>query len=132
MAHPTSKRVIYAALIGNLLIAATKFAAAVFTSSAAMLSEAIHSTVDSGNQLLLLFGIRRAARPDYFVTAQQKRLHSVPTQEPRSPDRQSATRRQYQVFIGSAGVSRAPASVQSSKIMIEAMHLSRGRVGLSQ
>jgi divalent metal cation (Fe/Co/Zn/Cd) transporter len=63
MAYPTSKRVIYAALIGNVLIAATKFTAAVFTSSAAMLSEAIHSTVDSGNQLLLLFGIRRAARP---------------------------------------------------------------------
>jgi divalent metal cation (Fe/Co/Zn/Cd) transporter len=58
-----SKLVVYAALGGNTLIAATKFAAAAFTGSAAMLSEAIHSTVDTGNQLLLLHGMRRAARP---------------------------------------------------------------------
>src|SRR5947207_12681947 len=54
MVESSSKRVIYAALTGNLLVAATKFAAAGLTGSAAMLSEAIHSTVDSGNQLLLL------------------------------------------------------------------------------
>jgi divalent metal cation (Fe/Co/Zn/Cd) transporter len=47
----TSKRVIYAALGGNLLVARTKFVAAVLTGRAAMLSEAIYSTVDSGNQL---------------------------------------------------------------------------------
>ncbi|MBT5048870.1 MAG: cation transporter [Rhodospirillaceae bacterium] len=58
-----SKKVIYAALLGNALIAATKFAASVFTGSSAMLSEAIHSLVDTGNQLLLLFGMGRAARP---------------------------------------------------------------------
>lgn len=63
MARSSSKRVIYAALIGNLLVAATKSAAAAFTGSAAMLSEAIHSVVDSGNQLLLLLGMSRAARP---------------------------------------------------------------------
>ena len=58
MARSTSKRVIYAALGGNLLVAMTKFVAAGLTGSAAMFSEAIHSTVDSGNQLLLLLGMR--------------------------------------------------------------------------
>lgn len=63
MASHTSKTVIYAALAGNAAIAAVKFAAAGFTGSAAMLSEAIHSLVDTGNQLLLLFGLRQAAKP---------------------------------------------------------------------
>jgi len=58
-----SKKVIYAALVGNLLIAVTKGAAAAYTGSSAMLSEAIHSLVDTGNQLLLLHGMRRARRP---------------------------------------------------------------------
>jgi len=62
MAHE-SKSTIYAALAGNLAIAVTKFGAAFWTGSAAMLSEAIHSTVDTGNQLLMLYGLRRAARP---------------------------------------------------------------------
>ena len=56
-------KVIIAALIGNALIAVTKFAAAGWTGSSAMLSEAIHSLVDTGNQLLMLHGLRRSKRP---------------------------------------------------------------------
>ena len=58
-----SKKVIYAALIGNALIAITKFAAASMTRSSAMMSEGIHSLVDTGNQVLLLHGIKQSQKP---------------------------------------------------------------------
>jgi cation diffusion facilitator family transporter len=58
-----SRKVIYAALAGNLMIALTKFAAAAWTGSSAMLSEGVHSIVDTSNQILLLYGINRAAKP---------------------------------------------------------------------
>jgi cation diffusion facilitator family transporter len=58
-----SKLVVYAALAGNAAIAVTKVVASALTGSSAMLSEAIHSLVDTGNQGLLLYGMKRAARP---------------------------------------------------------------------
>ena len=59
----SSKKVIYAALAGNSLIAVTKFVAATITGSSAMFSEGIHSLVDTGNQVLLLHGMRKAGKP---------------------------------------------------------------------
>ncbi len=58
-----ARKVVYAALAGNLAIAVTKFIAAAMTGSSAMLSEGVHSVVDTGNQALLLYGMRRAQLP---------------------------------------------------------------------
>jgi cation diffusion facilitator family transporter len=58
-----SKKAIVAAIVGNLAIAVIKFAAAAFTGSSAMISEGIHSLVDTGNGVLLYHGLRRGARP---------------------------------------------------------------------
>ncbi|WP_217616001.1 cation diffusion facilitator family transporter [Cellulomonas sp. GbtcB1] len=62
MAHGGGNKAIIAALSANLGIAVTKFIAFLLTSSSSMLAEAVHSVADSGNQLLLLVGGRRARR----------------------------------------------------------------------
>jgi len=63
--EPESKKAVYAALLGNILVAVTKFVAALISGSSSMMSESVHSLVDTGNQALLLYGYRRSARaPD--------------------------------------------------------------------
>jgi cation diffusion facilitator family transporter len=63
MATSGTLKAVWAALAGNLLVAGAKFLAAALTGSAAMLSEAVHSLVDTINELLLLYGMARSARP---------------------------------------------------------------------
>lgn len=63
MSANASTKVIIAALIGNAAISITKFFAAFTTGSSAMLSEGIHSLVDTGNQILLLYGLKQAKKP---------------------------------------------------------------------
>jgi cation diffusion facilitator family transporter len=57
------RRAIFAALAANLGIAVAKFIAFLFTGSASLMAESVHSVADSGNQALLLFGRKRAERP---------------------------------------------------------------------
>ncbi len=73
----SSKKVIFAALTGNTLIAVTKFIAAAITGSSAMLSEGIHSLVDTGNQFLLLHGMKQAKKPadDNFPFGHGKEIY---------------------------------------------------------
>jgi len=62
-AHTTSTRTLVIALLANLGIAISKFVAAAITGSSAMLTEGVHSIVDSTNQLLLMWGRRAAKKP---------------------------------------------------------------------
>lgn len=60
-----NRKSIYSALAANVLIALTKFIAGAFTNSSSMISEGIHSTVDTANQLLILYGLKRSKKlPD--------------------------------------------------------------------
>jgi cation diffusion facilitator family transporter len=62
-APTTTTRTLVVALLANLGIAVSKFAAAAITGSSAMLTEGVHSVVDSTNQLLLMWGRRAAKKP---------------------------------------------------------------------
>jgi len=63
--HGESPKAVIAAVAANIAIGVVKFIAAAISGSSAMISEGIHSIVDSGNGLLLLFGMKRAERkPD--------------------------------------------------------------------
>ena len=63
MARSSTVFTVWAALAGNLMVALAKSVAAAMTGSAAMTSEAVHSLVDTVNEVLLLYGISRSARP---------------------------------------------------------------------
>ena len=73
----SSKKVIYAALLGNLAIAVTKFTASAISGSSAMMSEGIHSLVDTGNQILLLYGMKQSVMPadDRFPFGHGKEIY---------------------------------------------------------
>ena len=77
MSTNASTKVIIAALIGNAAISITKFFAAFTTGSSAMLSEGIHSLVDTGNQILLLYGMKQAKKPadDEFPFGHGKEIY---------------------------------------------------------
>lgn len=61
--HSGSKIAVFAAITGNLIIAVIKFIAAAVSGSSAMISEGIHSVVDTGNGVLVLLGMNRAQQP---------------------------------------------------------------------
>jgi cation diffusion facilitator family transporter len=61
-ADARTRRVVYVAIAGDVAVAVAKFVVAAMTGSSAMLTEGVHSLVDTGNELLLLLGIRRGRR----------------------------------------------------------------------
>src|ERR1700757_2908817 len=63
MAERESKKVVRVGLIANVVVAISKYVAGALTGSSSMLAEAFHSTADSGNELLLLLGMKRSSRP---------------------------------------------------------------------
>jgi cation diffusion facilitator family transporter len=63
MAERESKKVVRVGLIANVVVAISKYVAGALTGSSSMLAEAFHSTADSGNELLLLLGMKRCSRP---------------------------------------------------------------------
>lgn len=63
MSSESGKKKIFAAIGANFVIAIIKFIAATVTGSSAMLSEGIHSLVDTANEMLLLLGIRLSKKP---------------------------------------------------------------------
>jgi cation diffusion facilitator family transporter len=63
VSRPATTRAVIGALLANVAIAIVKFVAAAATGSSAMLAEAIHSVVDTGDSVLLLLGMRLASRP---------------------------------------------------------------------
>lgn len=58
-----SKKSVIAAILGNIAVGIVKFIAAAISGSSAMLSEGVHSVVDSGNGILILFGMKQSKRP---------------------------------------------------------------------
>src|SRR3546814_4671218 len=89
---PTGKQsnlVLVAALAANLGIAVAKFIAAGISGSSSMLTEGVHSVVDSGNQMLLLYGKHRAKKPAD---------HDHPRSEEHTSELQTPMRISYAVF----------------------------------
>ncbi|MDA3942782.1 MAG: cation diffusion facilitator family transporter [Bacteroidetes bacterium] len=77
MSDSGSKTVILAAMSGNALVAVSKFVASIFSGSTAMFAEGVHSVIDTGNQALLLFGMRQARKPpdDQFPFGYGKEIY---------------------------------------------------------